>query len=109
MLRKPESPVKSSWHHGPMFARRIAAAGLVLAFVSCATSVTRTREIPVRMTGPRNADFRADASGEVKVDVRAGSTTSRWSHLFARDKENPSDSLDLVAQTSGYAGVPRCE
>jgi hypothetical protein len=271
MLRKRESPVKSSWHHGRMLARRVAAAGLALAFASCAASVTRTREestiapsapatasaaattaaaktprperlgpafvlqltdqnglhpagIPVRMTGPRSANFRTDASGEVKVDVPGGiynfqvvqgcgpdllveqggsarvginpaqpirgSLEVTWqhrfgpappvfadqmgdwpkdtkvrvtytvtdrctdkvapgkafptfsfvpsanvevsgvpvlrsdakgratvdvvctkagaAHLFARDKTNPSDSLDLVEHTPGYAGAPRC-
>jgi hypothetical protein len=267
----PESPVKSSWHHGRMFARRVAAASLAVMLASCGASVTRTREastiapsaaatagaaatpiskatpaskplgpafvlvvtdqnglhpagIPVRMTGPRSADYRTDSSGEVKVDVPGGSynfqvvpgcgpdllveqggsarvginpaqpirgtlkvtwqhrfgpappvftdqsgdwpkgtkvhltytvsdrctdktapgksfptfsfvpsanlqvagapgfrsdpkgrakvdvtcTKSGTAHLYARDKANPSDNLDLVAQTSGFGGVPRC-
>jgi hypothetical protein len=51
--------------------------------------------------------LKADAKGRATVDVVC--TKAGAAHLFARDERNPSDSLDLVAQTSGYTGVPRCE
>lgn len=48
----------------------------------------------------------ADSEGYGSVTVRC--TAPGEPELFVTDKDNPSDSLDLIAAAIGYGGVPRC-